>query len=200
MRRLAKMTMAAALVAGAMAVNAGAAVGGHLSPARASSYLNRDTGQPTENPDISIPSNCTQPDPADVQALSPVGTTANNVHNDACLFASNGAAADGPATFESFGVGGISGCPDPDGAGPRTSVAHDHDGDGRNEHCHQSGYQLRNAPGDLEYHARLNNTTTPGQQRVLFCYDVDQDGCLDERIVSQVAIGWVPASSPAPTG
>lgn len=183
----------AALAAGMVGTTAGTALGGHTAAVRASSYINRDTGAPTENPDVSIPSNCAVPDPADTQVLSPMGTTANNVHNDACLFAADGSRADGPATFESFGVGGISACPDPDLGGPRTAVAHDHDGDGRNEHCHQSGYQLRSAPGDLEYHARLNNTTTPGQQRVLFCSDPDGDGCLDERVVSQVAVGWVPA-------
>ena len=196
MARMARLLAVAALAAGTVAASAGSAVGAH-GPARASSYINRDTGMATENSDVSIPSNCASPDSADLQALSPAGTTTRNVHNDACLFAADGSVADGPATFESFGVGGISACPDPDGAGPRTAVAHDHNGDGRNEHCHLSGYQLRNAPGDREYHARLNNTTTPGQQRVLFCYDVDQDGCLDEAVVSQVAVGWVPPSSPA---
>jgi hypothetical protein len=39
-----------------------------------------------------------------------------------------------------------------------------------------------------------NNSTQSGQTRVLFCYDPDQDGCLDERVLSQVAIGWVPAA------
>jgi len=99
-----------------------------------------------------------------------------------------------PASFELFGVGAFSACPDPDGAGARTSVAHDHNGDGRNEHCHQSGYQMTQAPGNFEYHARVNNTTQPGQSRVLFCYDPDQDGCLDESVRSQIAVGWTPAS------
>jgi hypothetical protein len=39
----------------------------------------------------------------------------------------------------------------------------------------------------------VNNSTAGGQSRVLFCADPDQDGCLDERVVSQVAIGWLPA-------
>ena len=49
--------------------------------------------------------------------------------------------------------------------------------------------------GAMEYHARVNNSTQPGQSRVLFCYDVDRDGCLDESVRSQVGIGWV---APAP--
>lgn len=200
MGRMVKLTLAAAMAAGLVATTAATAVGSNTAAVRASSYINRDTGMPTENPDVNIPSNCTSPDPADVQVLSPAGTAVNNVHNDACLFAADGSVADGPATFESFGVGGISACPDPDLGGPRTAVAHDHNGDGRNEHCHLSGYQLRNAPGDFEYHARLNNTTTPGQQRVLFCADPDTDGCLDERIVAQVAVGWVPPSTSSPAG
>jgi len=140
------------------------------------------------------------PDYDDVQALSAPNTVGNNVHVDACIFgpgAAPGATVsnvDVPATFELFGAGTFSACPDPDGAGPKTAVAHDHNGDGTNEHCHPSGYQSTGT-GALEYHARVNNTTQPGQSRVLFCYDPNQNGCLDEAVLNQVAIGWIPRAS-----
>ncbi len=188
---------------GAVAAGTGMAAGGATGsgPAvRATAYVAADTSLATQNPDVDVPSNCGRPDMVDIQTLSPSGSVANNVHVDACLFTAAAPAgatasdADGPATFESFGVGGVSACPDPDGAGPRTSTVHDHDGDGRNEHCHLSGYQLRGTAGDLEFHARFNNSTAAGQQRILFCLDPDQDGCLDESVRAQVALGWVPPS------
>jgi hypothetical protein len=46
--------------------------------------------------------------------------------------------------------------------------------------------------GAQEYHMRLNNSATPGQSRIVFCADPDHDGCLDEAVRGQVAIGWVP--------
>ncbi len=185
-----------ALLAGAPAM---AGVSGSV-PARATSYIARDTGAATENPDVNIPSNCGRPDVADIQRMSAPGSTARNVHNDACLFSAAAPSTatrsdvDVPATFESFGVGYISACPDPDLTGPKTATTHDHSGDGFADHCHQSGVQSRpGAAGNDEYHARLNNFTAPGQQRVLFCYDPDGDGCLDESVRSQIAIGWTPA-------
>lgn len=177
----------------------GPAVGAHL-PARAAAYVRNDAGLATFNPDVNPSSNCATPDQADVQTVGAPGTTSNNVHVDACLFGSSAPAGatvsdvDVPATFELFGVGTISACPDPDGAGPKTAARHDHNGDGAFEHCHVSGYQSTGT-GALEYHARINNTSTAGQSRVLFCYDPDQDGCLDETVRNQVAIGWTPRAS-----
>ena len=169
---------------------------GASTPVRATAYVRNDAGLATFNADVNPNSNCATPDYYDVQALSSPGTTNRNVHVDACLFGSAagpGATVsdvDSPASFELFGVGTFSACPDPDGAGPKTAVRHDHDGDGAFEHCHQSGYQSTGT-GALEYHARDNNTAGAGQTRVLFCADADQDGCLDESVVSQGAIGWV---------
>ncbi len=197
--KAAGMLGATALCMGILA--AGGPAGGAVSaPVRAQAYIRADIGLATFNPDVDSNSNCATPDQSDVQQLSPAGTTARNVHVDACLFSSGAAAGatqsdvDVPATFELFGAGEFNACPDPDGAnGPKTSVRHDHNADGLFEHCHQSGSQMTAAAGNLEYHARVNNTTQPGQSRVLFCYDADQDGCLDESVLSQVAIGWTPA-------
>ena len=185
---------AAALIAGAIAMS-GPAIGAHTTAVRATAYVRNDAGLPTFNPDVNPNSNCATPDYDDIQTVSAPGSTARNVHVDACLFSSAAPAGttvsdvDTAATYEIFGVGTISGCPDPDGAGPKTSVRHDHNGDGAFEHCHQSGYQSTGT-GALEYHARVNSTVA-GQTRVLFCADADQDGCLDETVRSQVAIGWV---------
>lgn len=190
---------ASALCLGFLAMS-GPAVGSHNPPVRAVAYINPDIGLVTSNPDVNPNSDCATPDSSDVQQLSAPGTTANNVHVDACLFSSAAAPGadvsdvDTTATFELFGVGTISACPDPDGAGPKTSVRHDHNADGTFEHCHVSGYQTAGM-GANEYHARVNNTSAAGQSRVLFCYDPDQDGCLDESVHSQVAIGWTPRAS-----
>jgi len=186
---------ASALALGLLALSGPATGAG--TAVRASAYIRADVGLPTFNPDVNANSNCATPDYDDLQTLGAPNTTTNNVHVDACLFSSAAAPratvsdVDAPATFEIFGAGTISACPDPDAAGPKTAVRHDHNGDGTFEHCHQSGYQSTGT-GALEYHARINNTTTPGQTRVLFCDDADQDGCLDERVFTQTAIGWVP--------
>ena len=177
----------------------GQAVGSYNPPVRAVAYINPDIGMASSNPDVNPNSDCATPDSADVQTLSAPGSTANNVHVDACLFSTAAPGADvsdvdTTATFELFGVGTISACPDPDMAGPKTSVRHDHNADGTFEHCHVSGYQTAGM-GANEYHARVNNTSAAGQSRVLFCYDPDQDGCLDESVRSQVAIGWTPRVS-----
>ena len=193
----------AVLVVGVSALTAGLwglspAVGAG-SAVRASAYIRNDAGLATFNPDVNPASNCATPDSDDIQTNSAPGTTGNNVHVDACLFSANapGTAAvsdvDTAVTYEIFGAGTINACPDPDGAAPKTSVRHDHNGDGLFEHCHQSGYQSTGT-GALEYHARVNNTAGAGQTRVLFCADADQDGCLDEAVRSQVAIGWTPAA------
>jgi hypothetical protein len=196
------LVSASALALGLVALSGSATGAG--TPVRATAYIRADVGLATFNPDVNPNSNCATPDSDDTQRVGAPGTTANNVHIDACLFSSGAAAGatvsdvDVPVTYELFGAGTISACPDPDGAGPKTAVRHDHDGDGNFEHCHQSGYQSTGT-GALEYHARVNNTVAAGQTRVLFCNDPDQDGCLDEAVRSQVAIGWLPAA-PATAG
>jgi hypothetical protein len=188
---------ASALVAGFLAIS-GPAVGAG-SAVRATAYIRNDAGLATFNPDVNANSNCATPDYDDIQAVGAPDTTSNNVHVDACLFSSAApmtasvSDVDTAVTFELFGAGTISACPDPDAAGPKTAVRHDHNADGNFEHCHLSGYQSTGT-GALEYHARVNNTTGPGQSRVLFCADANQNGCLDEAVRSQVAIGWIPAA------
>ena len=122
--------------------------------------------------------------------MSDPGTTNRNVHNDACFLDARGNKVDGPASFQSFGVGFISACPDPDGAGPKTAKLSDTNGDGRNDLCFQSGYQERGVAGDFEFHARLNNTTTTGSQTVVWCSDWDANGCSDEWNKSRITIDW----------
>lgn len=163
--------------------------GGRDRP-KASSYINPDTGMATANPDVNPGSSCFRPDQSDRQQFSDAGTAGRNVHNDAC-FLNDGVKTDGPASFESRGVGFISACPDPDGAGTKVAVLTDRNGDGRSDLCFQSGYQLKNAAGDLEFHARLNNNTgTAGRQTVTWCSDADRDGCSDERIRSTITVDW----------
>lgn len=157
---------------------------------RASSYINPDTGAATANPDVDPRSSCFSPDQYDKQAFSPAGTATKNVHNDAC-FLDDGKKVDGPASFESKGVGFISACPDPDGAGPKVAVLSDRNRDGRNDLCFQSGYQQKGMVGDLEFHARLNNNTgMAGTQTVTWCSDSDRDGCSDEWNKSTIRIDW----------
>lgn len=165
--------------------------GGYSSSGgRASSYINPDTGAGTANPDVDPASSCFSPDQYDRQSFSPAGTTTKNVHNDAC-FLNNGIKVDGPASFESRGVGYISACPDPDGAGSKVAVLSDRNGDGRSDLCFQSGYQEKGIAGDLEFHARLNNNTaTAGTQYVTWCSDKDRDGCSDEWNRSSIRIDW----------
>lgn len=157
---------------------------------RASSYINPDTGAATANPDVAPGSSCFTPDQYDMQAFSPAGTATKNVHNDAC-FLDDGLKVDGPASFESRGVGFISACPDPDNAGPKVAVLSDRNADGRNDLCFQSGYQMKSAAGDLEFHARMNNNTgMAGTQTVTWCSDSDRDGCSDEWNKSTIRIDW----------
>ena len=155
------------------------------------SYINPDTGAATANQDVAPNSSCFSPDQNDTQQVSPSGTATNNVHNDACFLDRSGNKVDGPATFQSTGVGFISACPDPDNAGPKIAILKDTNGDGRNDFCFQSGYQEKGMAGDLELHARLNNTTTPGQQTVVWCSDANMNGCGDERNKSSITINWV---------
>ncbi len=194
--RFAKHLALATATAGVLAVSGGTAAhatllgGGDFRSGRAASYINPDVNLPTSNPDVERGSSCSSPDQFDKQMFSDAGSAARNVHNDAC-FLKNGVKVDGPASFESRGVGVISACPDPDGDGPRVAVLTDKNGDGRNDLCFQSGYQLRGVAGDLEFHARLNNNTaTAGTQVVTWCSDADRDGCADERNRSSIRIDW----------
>ncbi len=161
------------------------------SNGRAVSYINPDTGAATANPDVDPLSSCFSPDQSDKQKFSDPGTANRNVHNDACFLDDRGNKVDGPASFESSGVGFISACPDPDGAGAKVRVLSDRNGDGRNDLCFQSGYQMKNAAGDLEFHARLNNNTAmAGTQYVTWCSDANQNGCSDEWNKSSIRIEW----------
>jgi hypothetical protein len=157
---------------------------------RAASYINPDTGAATENPDVDRNSSCTNPDQRDNQRLSDPGTANRNVHNDACFLDGKGKKVNGPASFQSSGVGFISACPDPDGAGPAYAKLSDTDRDGRNDLCFQSSYQKTGAAGDFEFHARLNNTSMPGTQYVVWCADADANGCRDERVKDDITITW----------
>lgn len=89
--------------------------------------------------------------------------------------------------FQSLGVGLITACP----PGPRRPGSATQ-GDGRNDLCGQSGYQMKpGIDGDEDYHARMTSAT-PGSQVVLFCHDPDADGCFDERVLSVTVIVWLP--------
>ncbi|MDQ3244169.1 MAG: hypothetical protein M3Q09_10610 [Gemmatimonadota bacterium] len=60
------------------------------------------------------------------------------------------------------------------------------------KHCFQSGYQEKEMAGDLEFHARLNNTASPGEQRVgRVVLRPEANGCSDSRVKSSNAINWV---------
>ncbi len=157
---------------------------------RAASYINPDIGAPTFNADVDRGSNCYRPDQLDRQQFSDPGTTNRNVHNDACFLDRDGHKLNGPASFQSKGVGSISACPDPDGAGPEFARLSDRNGDGRNDLCFQSSFQMRGMAGDMEFHARLNNTGMAGRQTVVWCSDRDRDGCGDEWNRSTILIDW----------
>lgn len=161
----------------------------------AASYINPDTGAATANPDVNGDSSCYRPDQRDDQALSDPGTANRNVHNDACFLDDRGNKVDGPASFQSSGVGFISACPDPDGAGPEFARLSDTNGDGRADLCFQSAYQTKGIAGDFEFHARLNNTSMNGTQYVTWCSDTDRDGCGDESIKDSISIAWGTTSS-----
>lgn len=166
------------------------------APGQAVSYINPDIGAATANADVDPNSSCFNPDQYDTQRLSDAGTANRNVHNDACFFGrwgsysgSNTEKVDGPASFESTGVGLISACPDPDGLGPKVSVL-----SADRKRCFQSGFQEKGVAGDKEFHARLNNRTDlggPGTQRVVWCYDPENNGCADSRVKSTVSVNWV---------
>lgn len=162
-------------------------------PRRAVSYINADTGAATQNDNIDPNSSCFDPDRYDeYQKLSDPNTANRNVHNDACFFGSrySDTKVDGPASFDSRGVGYISACPDPDGAGPKFAFTRDRTGDGKADFCFQSGYQEKGMAGDKVFHARMNNFSTTGTQSVRWCYDADRNGCSDEDVRDRIAINW----------
>ncbi len=153
------------------------------------SYINPDLGLPTVNRSVNRNSECATPDQLDRQRLS-TGKKDRNVHNDACLFRS-GMRFDGEASFDASGAGGITACPDPDGAGFKRAITRDRNGDGEIDLCTMTGYQSTGMPGDKEYHARVNNFNDPGVQSVDFCYDPDRNGCEDETVRDTIAVKWV---------
>ena len=197
----------------AVVVLSGSLASAGNSSVQSVAYINPDTGSTTENPNVRKNSSCERPDRFDRQRRSIAGGSENNVHIDACLFNDQGSPADRTVTFANRGVGAISGCPDPDQSvaqlpqvmnGPKRAYLHDHNGDGRNDHCHQTGYQMKDAAGDEEYHIRVNNDAKAGRERVIFCLDEQQDadadasgqptghGCGDasRREKSRITIRW----------
>lgn len=208
-----KKLLVLAVPLGAMVLLSGSMAVAGKGPVKSVAYINRDTGSATENSSVSKGSDCATPDRFDRQRRSAAGGMERNVHVDACLFAAGMKPFDGTVTFVSKGVGTFSACPDPDQSvaqvpdvmnGPKRAFTHDHNGDGRNEHCHQTGYQTKDAAGDDEYHVRVNNDAKAGRQRVVFCFDPEQDadaggstqpkghGCRDEadKVKSKVTIRW----------
>lgn len=172
---------------------------------RAVSYINGDAGV---NADVDANSSCFSPDRYDRQRLSDPasGNPGNrNVHNDACFFKDSYSGGyrnvstqshdggyggsdekqDAPASFQSTGVGYISACPDPDGAGPKFARL-----SADKKLCFQSGYQETGKAGDKEFHARMNNNSTPGTQNVVWCKDDDRNGCSDENVKDRITVEW----------
>ena len=194
-RKLSFAAIAAAMsIAGAMAAGAQTTdewPGNGSGKVRfAASYINRDTGAATQNGNIDLNSSCRFPDRYDeAQTVSPSASTANNVHNDACLLDNRGRKVDDGSTFESYGVGYISACPDPDSAGPKVSLLDAGPNGKPATRCRQSGSQSKGIAGDGEFHARLNSFE-PGTQTVVWCYDEDQNGCFDDMIQDTIVIEW----------
>lgn len=190
-RLLTTAALAGALVVAIAPVASAYDYGGYRDGrVQAASYINPDTGAATANTDVDPQSSCYRPDQRDNQALSTPGTTNRNVHNDACFLNDRGEKVNGPASFQSSGVGLISACPDPDGVGPEFSRLTDTNADGRNDLCFQSAYQTKGIAGDFEFHARLNNTTTNGTQYVTWCADANQNGCRDEDVKDSISVEW----------
>ncbi len=181
---------AATIVAGAaLAVVGGASpVGAGLEDGpMPASYINPDTGMPTMNADVDPGSECETPDQTDTQTVGDEATGAGNVHNDACLFDAQGGDVDLQVAFESDGVGVISGCPDPDGDGPKTAT-----NSADKTLCVQTGFETggANGPaGDGEYHIRLVSGTA-GLQTVTFCADPEGDGCANAASTDEISVTW----------
>jgi len=159
---------------------------GAQSATTATAYVNADTGKPTANSDVTSGSSCASPDQDDTQAVTSGATAATgNVHVDACLADTAGAAIDGQASFESSGVGSIFKCPDADMAGPKTAAV-------SGSRCTHSGFEMANS----EYHVRLASAQA-GEQTVVFCEDPQGDGCADAAVKSTVTITWAPRGGAA---
>ncbi len=156
---------------------------GGATARQAISYLN-----PGENADVDAESSCVTPDKFDTQSVVSFGDGSTNVQISGCLLGTrddNSDRVDTTASYETSGVGGIYSCPDPDGAGPKTSTATDTDGNGLNNLCTLSGYETNS----LEYQVRTLSEIA-GAQVVLFCSDANANGCADERVRSRVEINW----------
>jgi LPXTG-motif cell wall-anchored protein len=183
--------IAATICAGATLSVVGSSNAGAQVALRPVSYINPDTGAATANPDVDPASGCVRPDQSDTQTVGEEATGAGNVHNDACLLDAQGANVDAQVAFQSVGVGVISGCPDPDGAGPKTAT-----NSAARTLCVQSGFETggaNGAAGDGEYHIRLVSAT-PGTQTVTFCADPEGDGCANATATSVITVTWVAAA------
>ncbi|HEV2092678.1 MAG TPA: hypothetical protein VGR18_05880 [Rubrobacter sp.] len=139
------IVLMAALTAAMLAATAASTSSheGGAEPGRAVSYINPDTGEATENRSVDEDSDCSSPDRYGNQRRSFPGSTARNVHNDACFFEGHRAdgdrsTIDAPASFVTSGRGCINACPDPDGVGPKFALLTDRNGDGRTDRCFQS--------------------------------------------------------------
>lgn len=195
-RTQAAAAAASLLVGAALVVGGAGPAGAQAAPPTPASYINPDTGAPTENPDVDPGSECETPDQADTQTVGDEATGAGNVHNDACLFDAQGMDVDAQVAFESSGVGVISACPDPDGAGPKTATL-----SADRQLCVLSGFEMggaNGAAGDGEYHARLVSATA-GTQTVDFCADPEGNGCADAAATDTIVITWVAAAGPTTT-
>ncbi|MEO6654025.1 MAG: LPXTG cell wall anchor domain-containing protein [Ilumatobacteraceae bacterium] len=183
--------IAATICAGVTLGVVGSSTAGAGQPLRPVSYINPDTGAATANPDVDPASKCATPDQSDTQTVGNEATGAGNVHNDACLLDGLGANVDAQVAFQSAGVGVISACPDPDGAGPKTAT-----NSTDRKLCVQSGFETGGAngtAGDGEYHIRLVSAT-PGTQTVTFCADPEGDGCANATTTSTITVTWVAAT------
>ncbi len=190
------LLLTATICAGPPSAWSAAATPGHRSlRPRPVSYINPDTGAATANPDVDAASEFATPDQSDTQTVGDETTGAGNVHNDACLLDAQGANVDAQVPFQSVGVGVISGCPDPDGAGSETAT-----NTANRTQCVQSGFETGGAngtDGDGKYHVRLVSAT-PGTQTVTFCADPEGDGCANATATSVISVTWV-AATVAPT-
>ena len=183
------LILLATVAAAATATYDGASTGGAR---RAVSYINRDAGTASQNNGIPLGSDCGTPTRHDArQHVSRTDAAENNVHNDACLLDRDGRKVDGRATYESYGVGYISACPDPDDGGSKTARLSDRDDDGRSDRCVQSGYQNKGVAGDRQFHARFNSRGLVGLQSIRWCYDRGETGCHDDDIQDHITIRWV---------
>ena len=164
------------------------APGAFAAGERPVAYIAADKGMATENPNVAESSECETPVRSDTQPLGDEATGTGNVHVDACLFDSADMRVDTQAAFTVSGVGVISGCPDPDKEGPKTSTK-------TGSTCVLSGFEAANR----EYHVRVVSSTA-GQQSVAFCADPEGDGCGNAEAVSTVRITWGAPAGGVATG